>query len=404
MFNASNLFKDRLKEHLKLLNRYLRYIFNGHFMIALLFIIITISIYYQQWLEQMSPAFPAVFVMSVVFGVVASYNPIQSFLKIPDKVFLIVKEEQLQPYFRWSLVYNYVFQLYMVIIASAALGPMFEQVFPQKSLKDYFVLILILLLVKGWNMATNWHMFKVQHTPIRTLDKLIRTILSIAIFYFLLEGTIFVITIIVLYFAIALNNLFLVKKHASLGWETMIENDQNRLASFYRFVSMFAEVPHLSNRLVKRRLLSKVVHKLVPFMHRETFGFLYRLAFIRSSEYLSMYLRLTVLGGVVIYFIPNMWFKLAFVLLFLYMTSFQMISLFYHYRTNIWIDLYPITGERRVHSFLSLLSQITIIQSILFALVFILFAQPIYILPALGIGLLFNYFFTYIYVKRTLHT
>jgi len=404
MFNASDLFKDRLKEHLKLLNRYLRYIFNGHFMIAFLFIIITISIYYQQWLAQMSPSFPAVFVMAVVFGVVASYNPIQSFLKIPDKVFLIVKEEQLHPYFRWSLVYNYIFQLYMVIIASAAIGPMFEQVFPQKSLKDYFVLILILLLVKGWNMTTNWYMFKVQHKTIRTLDKLIRTILSIAIFYFLLEGTIFVITIIVLYFAIALNNLFLVKRHSGLGWETMIENDQNRLASFYRFVSMFAEVPHLSNRLVKRRLLSKVVLKLVPFTHRKTFGFLYRLAFIRSSEYLSMYLRLTVLGGVVIYFIPNMWFKLAFVLVFLYMTSFQMISLFYHYRTSIWIDLYPITGERRVHSFLGLLSEITIIQSILFALVFILFAQPIYIVLALGIGLLFNYFFTYLYVKRTLHT
>lgn len=65
MFNATDLFKERLQEHIKLLNRYLRYIFNGHFMIALLFIIITISIYYQQWLEQLSPNFPAAFVLAV---------------------------------------------------------------------------------------------------------------------------------------------------------------------------------------------------------------------------------------------------------------------------------------------------------------------------------------------------
>ena len=61
MFNPVELFKQRLSEHIKLLNRYLRYIFNGHFMIALLFIIITLAIYYQQWLENVKEDFPAVF-------------------------------------------------------------------------------------------------------------------------------------------------------------------------------------------------------------------------------------------------------------------------------------------------------------------------------------------------------
>lgn len=404
MFDAKELFKERLGEHLKRLNRYLRYIFNGHFMVALIFIIITISVYYQQWLEQMSPSFPAALVIAIVFGGVASYNPIQSFLKTPDKVFLTVKEEKLQPYFRLSLVYNYVFQLYMVLIVSAAFGPMFEKAFPNKSLKDYFVLIFILLLLKGWNMATNWYMFKVQHSLIRRLDKIIRTFLSVAIFFFLLKGTIFVITMIVLYFAIALNNLFLTRKQSGLAWETMIDNDQIRLASFYRFVSMFAEVPHLSNRLVKRRILSKMVYKKVAFTQQATFDFLYRLAFIRSSEYLSMYIRLTILGGIVIYFIPNLWLKLAFVLLFLYMTSFQMIALFHHYRTNIWIDLYPIGREDRVRAFITFLSRITLIQSALFALVFLILMQYVYVFSAFVVGILFNYVFTYLYVKQKLRT
>src|SRR5690625_3887990 len=102
MFNAKELFKDRLAEHMKRLNRYLRYIFNGHFMIALLFIIITVAIYYQQWLAQLSDSFPALLVSALFLGLVVSYNPLQFLLKAPDQVFLIVKEVQLRPYFRYG--------------------------------------------------------------------------------------------------------------------------------------------------------------------------------------------------------------------------------------------------------------------------------------------------------------
>lgn len=403
MFDATQLFKDRLGEHLKLLNRYLRYIFNGHFMIALLFIIITISVYYQQWLEQLSPNFPAVMVLALLFGFVVSYNPIQSFLKEPDKVFLIVKEAEMQAYFKRSLVYNFIFQLYIVIIVTAALAPMFMQVFPHKTTKDYLLVILILLLLKGLNMTTNWYMFKIQHTTIRRLDKVIRAMLSIAIFYLLLNDSTFVIVIIVFYFALMINNYFLIKKQPGLAWEMLIQNDQHRLASFYRFVSMFANVPHLSNRLKKRPLLSKFVNFRVPFLHRSTFAYLYRLSFIRSSDYLSLYIRLTVIGSIAIYFVPNGWLKLAFLLLFLYMTSFQMISLYHHYRTNIWIDLYPIENIVRRKTFLTFLSHITIGQAIIFSLVFIGLTQYIYFLYGLIIGLVFTYIFIHLYVKQKLN-
>lgn len=87
MFNPTDLFKQRLTEHIKLLNRYLRYIFNGHFMIALLFIVVTLAVYYQQLLERLNENFPATFVIALILGLLVSYNPIQSFLKEPDKVF-----------------------------------------------------------------------------------------------------------------------------------------------------------------------------------------------------------------------------------------------------------------------------------------------------------------------------
>src|SRR5699024_149469 len=251
MFNATDLFKERFEAHMKLLNRYLRYIFNGHFMVALLFIIITIAIYYQQWLEHLSPDFPAALVLAIALGFVVSYNPIQSFLKEPDKVFLIVKEKEMQTYFKYSLVYNYVFQLYMVLVVAAAVAPMFMKVFPNKTMKDFLIVILIVLLLKAWNLMMNWYMFQVQNVLIRLFYKVFLMFIIFIIFYFLLQNSMLVVAAIILFCLLTVNNYFLIQKQAGIAWETLIDNDQHRLASFYRFVSMFADVPHLTNRLKK---------------------------------------------------------------------------------------------------------------------------------------------------------
>src|SRR5690625_117315 len=89
MLNVKELFKERISAHVRLLNRYLRYIFNGHFMIAILFLIVTAAVYYQRWLSDVPETFPAALVIALLFTFVVLYNPLQLFLKRPDQVFLI---------------------------------------------------------------------------------------------------------------------------------------------------------------------------------------------------------------------------------------------------------------------------------------------------------------------------
>ena len=403
MFNPNELFKQRLSEHIKLLNRYLRYIFNGHFMIALLFIIITLAVYYQRWLENINENFPAAFVIALVLGFVVSYNPIQMFLKEPDKVFLIVKEEQMQPYFRLTLVYNYVVQLYLVLIAMAAVMPLYGQVYPSRGKQDYLLIFVIILVVKAWNLISNWYMLKIRNVKIRVFDKLIRTLLSIGLFYFFLVEQ-FVVIITVFFFAVIVNNIILARRQSGLAWDLLIENDQNRLALFYRFVSMFADAPQITKRLKKRRFLASLVNKNISFQHDATFDYLYRLTFIRSGDYLSMYIRLIVLGGVIIFFVPNSWLKIIFALLFIYMANFQMITLYYHYRTSIWLDLYPVDQTIRKKAFLKLLTQLTLIQTIIFAALFLVWFDFVSLALTFVAGILFNYLFNNRYVKRKIES
>lgn len=400
MFDAKDLFKERLINHMHLLNRYLRYLFNGHFMIAILFLIITLSIYYQHWLETVSPNFPSSAVIAIILGFVVSYNPMQYFLREPDQVFLMVKEREMGKYFRYALTYNYFVQLYLVVVSLAVIGPLYSQMYQSNSKTDFLLIIAIMLVLKGWNLWMNWVMFKVRNQKVIWLDKLLRTLLSIGIFYFLLEKHFFIIIVAVLYFIRVLNNYFLTKKQPSLTWDVLIENDRHRLAVFYRFASNFVNVPNMTKRMKKRRLLAKVIERIVPFKHSATFTYLYRLTFLRSSDYFNLYVRLTVIGGIVIYFIPNMWVKVAISLLFIYMTSFQLIPLFHHYRTSIWMDLYPVENDLQQRSFLKDMRVITVIQTVLFSLLFIFSLDWLGFVITLAVGGLFTYLFYEFYVKK----
>lgn len=399
MFNPIDLFKQRLTDHIKRLNRYLRYIFNGHFMIALIFMVIALAVYYQRWIENIGEEFPAALVIALVFGFVVSYNPLQMFLQEPDKVFLIVKEEQMKRYFRLTLVYNYMVQLYVVLIAAAAVIPLYAAVFPEKDKLDYVFMLVIILFIKAWNLISNWYMLKIRHVNIRIMDKILRTILSISLIYFLLIGK-FVVIFIVFFFIVIANNIVLARKQSGLAWDVLIENDQNRLALFYRFVSMFADVPQIKKRLKKRRFLSSLVNKWVSFKHDSTFDYLYRLTFIRSSDYLSLYIRLIIIGGLVIFFVPNIWLKIIFALLFIYMSNFQMITLYYHHQTSIWLDLYPVSKKVKETAFLKWLVLLTLIQTIIFSLLFLIWVDVASFVLTFALGTLFNYLFNLNYVKR----
>ncbi|WP_267129008.1 ABC transporter permease [Radiobacillus deserti] len=123
MFDAQQLFRKRFSEHFKELSRYLKYIFNGHLVIVMLFILSALVYYYQQWLLDIPEGFPSIWVMAILMGFVASYSPIQTLLKEPDLVFLLPAEHKMRPYFRNALLYSLVIQLYLVFLIFAGLGP-----------------------------------------------------------------------------------------------------------------------------------------------------------------------------------------------------------------------------------------------------------------------------------------
>ncbi|MCF3942034.1 ABC transporter permease [Oceanobacillus alkalisoli] len=403
MFDSHAFYKKRLASHMKELGRYTRYIFNGHIAFALFFFIAAVAYYYQAWLAQLPENFPTAAIIGIAFGLVVSYSPVRTLLQDPDLVFLLPAEEKMKPYFRNSIIYSFVIQLYLILLVAAALGPLYTASYPGREGNAYLLTIVVLLIFKVANLLANWWMYRTRDSNHRRLELLVRTVMNILVFYFLIAGEMLGACIVtILFAALFLYNYFLAARQAGLVWDLLLEKDQNRMQAFYRIANMFSDVPHIKSSVRKRQWLVSLVTKNIPFEKRHTFDYLYRITFVRSGDYVGMYVRLIIIGGLFIYLIPNIWVKLLFVILFLYMSSFQMMTLYQHHRTIMWLDIYPVEKTDRQHSLVKLIFQLTIFQTILFACIFILMQEYTGFLFAIVAGIVFTYVFVNGYVRRKL--
>src|SRR5690625_2013161 len=145
VFNGGKLFKERLQKHIKELSRYLRYIFNEHLSIALLFTVVIVAIYYEEWISSLSNRFDSGLIVAFIFSLVVTYSPDRTLLERADVVFLVVVEEKMDDYFKYSRIYSYVTQLYILLISIAALAPLFRHANHGIVGSDYGLIVLFLL-------------------------------------------------------------------------------------------------------------------------------------------------------------------------------------------------------------------------------------------------------------------
>lgn len=401
MIDANKLWKQRFQLYLKDTRRYLKLIFNDHLKVVLLFAVGGGAYYYQNWLKTLPEDFPAAIIIAVIAAVFLTRSPIQTLLKEADLVFLLPVETELKPYFRRSIMYSYMIQCYLLIFVIAALGPLYLHQ-SDTSIQKLLLIIVILLIVKGVNIITRWNMQYSTDKGSLLTDQIVRYIINVAFVYFLMSGAnwIYPLGIGVLVFLLALYFSFATKGRG-LNWEGLIEIEAHRMMTFYRIANMFTDVPKLKEKVKRRSWLNWLTSRL-PFEQRSTFSFLYYRTFSRTSDYVGIYLRLLIIGSILLYFLPLGYSKLFVLLLFVYLSGFQLLPLYRHHSLKIWIDLYPISTEVRRANFLQMLFSLLLVKSVFFSLVIFFTGDLILGFIAVGASFVFTYFFTFSYVKKKL--
>lgn len=401
MFNPQTLWKDRFSSFAKETGSYLRYIFNGHLVVVLLFLIGSAAFYYQEWIKKLEPDFPAAWIMAIVLAAVLTYSPIQTFLTEADKIFLLPLETRLADYFRKSIIFSLSLQSYLLLMVLAVLMPLHVKV-NGADFKSFFMLLIALVLLKWINLMIRWRVQYNIETSVKMADSLIRFCINAVLLYFLFSGAQLIFAAVP---AIILLLLYVYyKKQTSskgLKWEQLIEDEERRMNSFYRIANLFTDVPKLRDRTKRRRWLDWLFNA-IPYRQELTFSHLYLRTFARAGDYFGLLVRLTVIGGAALYFFTYGPGQILIAILFLYLTGFQLLPLWSHHQNKLWINLYPVPELARKKSFTSLLVRLMIFQSAVFAVIVLLKGEWLLGAILLAASIAFSLFFVYVYSQSKL--
>ena len=394
LMNSKELWRERFRHFLKEIRTYSKYVFNDHLKFIFVFIIGAGAYYYQQWLQTLTPSFPAAFVIAVLLGLVLTAGSIQTLLKEADLVYLLPVEEKLKAYFTKAFQFTFIIQLYMIAMASAALAPLYFQQMKQSG-ATYIVIVLAIVLSKAWNLFVTWEKSYMTDNRMHHIDWLIRFVLNFFFVYFLVARA-SVIYMGAIVFAMVVYLVFLHQKVKGkpLNWEYLIVEEGKKMLLLYRIANMFVDVPALKERVSRRKWLDFILNIV---SEKRTYLFLFVRTFLRSGNYFGLYVRLLIIGGLILYFVPFLYARLIVSVVFLYLIGYQLLSLWKHHRLKLWLDLYPVLEEEKMKDFLTLLCALLCVGGVIFTVLFALATKD---MMMTGIVFLENMLFSFGFVYR----
>ncbi|EEL36003.1 ABC transporter permease [Bacillus toyonensis] len=381
--SIESLWSSRFQQHMQNIITYFARMING-LLYSFIFISCVGAYYYAQFLKASPSKGISLLLITIVLTFIITRCPIRTFIQKPDAVYLLALEEKLTSYFKKSLLYNYIIQLFPLLFTFLILVPLAMQSL-QLTVPFLCTIFIVLMITKAWNMYIYW-MWRDSHE--KNIWFIIRIACNALIIYMLfysahvliLGGLLLLLAFLLLY----------TKKQPTkrIPWDYIIEQEEKMNVRFYQFASIFTDVPQLNKQVNKRKWLTNWIE---PLLHkkRETFFYLHTLAFLRGNDYFGIYIRLGLIGAFALYFIPNTYVKGAIAYIVLYMISMQLRSLWKYFSGNIIVALYPIDTEKRMNQFLRLIFILLSIQLIVFSsVILIATGQFLHSLLIMIIGLL----------------
>jgi ABC-2 type transport system permease protein len=399
MFNVDQLWQARFSQYIKDTRRYLRYMFNDHLVIVMIFLLSGLALAYQNWLEVVPPDFPYALLMGAILALLMTRGSIHTFLKDPDLVFLLPLEEKLKPYIKKSFIYSIVLESYFLLLVFGVSVPLFFTL-TDATFQTLLFVLLLLLGMKSWNLWMTWLINFYTDKKVRLVDWWIRLTLNFGMLYLVFsEASLLFIGVVMVIMLLLLAYFQNATKKMNWKWDLLIENETKRMQLFYRVANLFVDVPGLKEKVSRRKWLD-VFLSLTPYGKDKAFDYLYLRTFLRSGDYFGLYLRLLIIGAVLLLTLPVGYATYLVPVLVLYLTGFQLIPMWRHHYNKLWLSIYPVQEKHRILAFTKMITVILISQTIILAAILIFVATWMEVVVVLVGGIMFAFLYVQGVVKR----
>lgn len=387
MGDFKSLWQQRFSNYLKEIGKYARLIMNDHFSIILLVILAFGALYYRELLIQLQAldlsVIRWVIILSVVIWLATIFQfgqPIW-FTKDPDKSYLFALGEEWHSYWLKGALVSLVLPAIIISLGTAMIMP-FLDLISVWSLSQSWLLILYMVAFKAVSFSLLYlDIFNLGFAQIigRPLSRWHHTLLvAVALFItFSLPVTfniyipLVMLLLLIVYIAWAMTQ----RSNRWVAFDHIVEEETRREASLYKWISIFADVPHLRPSIKRRPYLDGVL-SFMKNLNNNRYSFLFLRAIFRNNAYSGVWLRVTLFISVLIMMTSNIWMLLGMGILSHVLTFIQLVPLMKLYSNQPFQIIYPNREGSIVKAFQGTSLVIAFIQLLVYAVIAVL-TQPL---------------------------
>lgn len=343
MMDLKQLWKTRRTAFWNQVTPYLGYVMQSGLAVMMGFFIIAFSAWYTSFVQNVPEQFPIRIVMLIVLAPVVIFSSFRTYLQQADIVFLRPQEYRMNLYLQNSFVRGIVYKAVGLVMLFILLWPLYIR--SEEQPKPFILFLLLLLLLKylasfgGWN-----EQYMVLRTARFTYRIIRYVVILLGMYAFLWYANGPSLIFIALLSGLYLASLRIPVKQP-VHWEHLIETEQNQSARVMKTLGWFVEVPAARQRVHPRRWLAPLADRL-PWGQQTAFRYLITKTFIRS-DLLGIAVRLTVIGGLFVYWTAGSLWGSGIYLFFLFLLGVQLSGLRRNHHDSFWIHIYPVTPESR---------------------------------------------------------
>ena len=343
-----DLFLKRKQAFRKECVGYLRYVLNDHFVLFLLVLIGFLAYQYSQLLQHFPENhWPILLFLGIVSVLLLAWGGIATYMEGPDKLFLLVSEEEVKSHLKGQTVRSLVFWLFVQTLFLLLFAPLFL------AMGYGLPVLLIYVLLLG---AGKYLLFRQKASKFFT--------------------------------------------ETGLDWDYVISQESKRKQVLLRFFALFTQVKGVSNS-VKRRAYLDFILKTVQKVPGKIWQNLYLRSYLRNGDLFALSLRLLLLSLLALLFIEQSWIATAVVVLFNYLLLFQLLALYHAFDYQYLTQLFPLEKGEKEKGLKQIVvgvgSAVLLLELLVGAVVF---QEKIALLPLVGASLFLQLFYLPYQLKR----
>lgn len=361
-------YQERLASHQKKLMTYLKYVFNDHMMIAMTFILGGLGLYYSNFVKTLTPDFKVGYVIIWLILLFSLHiGKLATLIKEADKVFLLPKEKQMHEYLGTALRHSLIMPFFAIILITGACYPLLLAI-KSTSLVELVFIIMSLLALKIAHLVLAQLNFFVKSRYQAKKIYGIWLLASVIVIALALWQPLFSLPIAVATALLSFVHYNRTKQIDYLDWSQLIQSEESRMKRIYRFINLFTDVPGMPTTVHRRKYFDPILAKIKSSQDR-TFDYLYARHFLRGSDYGGLVFRLTIIGGLALFFIDQTILASGLGLLIIFLIGFQLLPMVNAFNYISAVQLYPVAQADKTKSLSRLIQIVLFSISIIFSLI-----------------------------------